>query len=126
MDTFFDKHADSLRGTLSGLDRILFRGLLYPLVYPQGFGPFLGSHGVLYRDFKPFVQRVSNHLTDHAKTMAASQGRPYHYLSGRSRSKEDVAREIMERDQVEEGLICVFAGLEPCRSYSIRKRGKSP
>lgn len=125
MDTFFDKHAGALRGTLSGLDRILFRGLLFPLVYSQGFDGFLGGHGVLYKDFKPFVQRVSNHLIDHAKAMAESQGRPHHYLRGTSLSKEDFARKIMERDQVEEGLICVLSCVEPCRSFSLRRRGDS-
>jgi len=114
-----------LQGVLSGFDRILFRGLLFPLVYPQGFDGFLGGHGVLYKDFKPFVQRVSNHLIEHAKTLAESQGRPYRYLPSSSLSKEDFARNIMECDQIKEGLICVFVCVEPCQSFSIRGNGKT-
>lgn len=125
MDTFLDKHAGSLRGILSGFDRILFRGLLFPLVYPQGFDGFLGGHGVLYKNFKPFVQRVSNHLSEHAKASAKAQGRPYHYIRSPSLSKEEFARDIMERDQIKEGLICVFGCGEPCMSFSIRKNGET-
>jgi len=125
METFLDKHAGSLRGVLSGFDRILFRGLLFPLVYPKGFDAFLGFHGVRYKDFKPFVQRVSNHLTEHAKQLAEAQERPYHYMGSPSQSKEDFARDIMERDQIEEGLICVLACVEPCQSFSIRRNAKT-
>ena len=125
METFLERHSDSLLGVLSGLDRILFRGLLFPLVYPSGFDGFLGGHGVLYKDFKPFVQRVSNQLHEHAKDIAQAEGRPYHYLPGTSLAKEDFARDIMERDQVSEGLICVLACVEPCKSFSIRRRGKA-
>lgn len=121
METFLESHSDSLLGVLSGLDRILFRGLLFPLVYPSGFDGFLGGHGVLYKDFKPFVQRVSNHLSEHAKAVAEAQGRPYHYLRGTSLSKEDFARDIVERDQISEGLICVLPCVEPCRSFSMRR-----
>lgn len=125
METFLEKHADSLKGILSGFDRILFRGLLFPLVYPKGFDGFLGGHGILYKDFKPFVKRVSHCLSEHAKDVAEAQGRPYHYIRSASLSKEDFARSIMEHDHIEEGLICVLACVEPCQSFSIRKNAKT-
>jgi hypothetical protein len=121
METFLDKHASSLRGILSGFDRILFRGLLMPLVYSKGFDGFLGGHGILYKDFKRFVERISGHLHEHAKELANSQGRPYHYIPSARLSKEDFAREIMEQDQIQEGLICVLGCVEPCQSFSIRR-----
>jgi hypothetical protein len=125
METFFEKHAGTLQGVLSGFDRILFRGLLFPLVYPQGFDGFVRGHGVRYEDFTPFVRRVSDHLVDHAKELAESQGRPYQYIPSPKRSKEELARGIMERDQITEGLICVFGCVEPCQSFSIRRNAKT-
>ena len=50
MKTFLDKHANALGGMLTGLDRILFRGLLTRLCYVEGFDGFLGGHGVLYKN----------------------------------------------------------------------------
>jgi hypothetical protein len=47
-------------------------------------------------------------------------GRPYQYLAGSSQSKEQLAREIMERDQIKKGLICVFAAVEPCYTITVR------
>jgi hypothetical protein len=34
--------------------------------------------------------------------------------------KEDLARELAERDQIKEGLIAIFTAVEPCLSYSLR------
>src|SRR5262249_32716446 len=42
------------------------------------------------------------------------------YTAGRGRSKEDLARAIAERDGIREGLIAVFAAVEPCMSFNVR------
>jgi hypothetical protein len=57
--------------------------------------------------------------------MAADAGRPFRYLAEattkrQGTSKEDLAREIAERDGVTEGLVCVFSVLEPCTSFDVR------
>ena len=116
METFLEKHSGALLGSLSGIDRIVFRGLFRQLSYVDGFSGFLGGHGVLRKNFKPFVDRVSDQLVAHAKAMAKSQRREYRYLESSRFSKEDIARHIMERDQIKEGLICVLFCVEPCRS----------
>lgn len=67
------------------------------------------------KDFSNFVQRVSQEISEHGKAFAAEKGRPYQYLSTSYVSKEKLAREIMERDQIKKGLVCVFAAVEPCR-----------
>ena len=39
--------------------------------------------------------------------------------------KEDLAKQIAERDHIEEGLICILSVLEPCRTFSFRtEKGK--
>ena len=39
--------------------------------------------------------------------------------------KEELARQIAERDHIEDGLICVLSVLEPCRTFSFRtEKGK--
>ena len=125
METFLDKHASVLSGMLSGLDRILFRGLLTRLNYVEGFDGFLGGHGVLYKNYSPFVQRVSNLLKEHAMAVAKAQGRPYRYLRSSAWSKEETARRIMEEDNITEGLICVLACVESCITFSVRGNRKT-
>jgi hypothetical protein len=50
--------------------------------------------------------------------MAAAAKRPHQYLSGPTR-KEELARQIAERDGITEGLVCVFSVLEPCRTFAL-------
>jgi hypothetical protein len=85
----------------------------------------LSSQKVLYKDFKPFVEKISNRVKEQAKQMAAAQQRPYIYLTSSQGSKEERAREIMERDQIKMGLICILACLEPCWSFGIRRDQQS-
>jgi hypothetical protein len=60
----------------------------------------------------------------HIQGLAAVAGRPYEYLArnytkATGHSKEDLARQIAERDWITSGLICAFAALEPCWSFDV-------
>lgn len=120
MERFLTRHKDRIVGTITGFDRILFRGTLRCLSHCQGMWVFLSSQRVLLKDFKNFVMRVSIEICKHAETFAAQLGRPYEYLSDSSQSKEQLARAIMERDQIKKGLVCVFAAVEPCYAITVR------
>jgi hypothetical protein len=120
MDAFITKHADKLQGTLSCFDRVLFRGYL-PFFSGYAMASFLETRGIYRRDVKRFVLTQAYRLKDHARQMAAREGRPYQYFGERTK-KEDLARQLAERDGIREGLVCVFAVVEPCRTFSLRWR----
>ena len=125
MDDFLKIHADAVVGTLSTFDRLVFKGHLTQL-YPQGrFAMFLTRQGVLLKDFKGYVEGVTQRLKAHAMRLAEEAGRPFEYLASattkrQGESKEDVARKIAQRDGITEGLVCVFSVLEPCRSFTVQ------
>jgi hypothetical protein len=121
MERFLSRYGDRVIGVLSGYDRVLFRGTLRSISYCDGMDIFLSSQHVLYKDFKPFAERLSARLKDHAQAVAEKAGRPFHYMWSSKVSKEDFARKIMERDGIEQGLICVLSCVEPCQSYTIRR-----
>ena len=125
MDDFQQAHVDATEGTLTMFDRIIFRGYLSNLFPDGAFARFLGANGVLLKDFRGFVQQTSAELKVHVEQMAADAGRPYEYLESATTkasgtSKEDLARAIAARDHVTEGLICVFAVVEPCQSLIVQ------
>src|SRR6185295_8811809 len=121
MKRFLERHRDRITGTLSGFDRVLFRGTLRSIAHVKGFQVFLYSHHVLMKDFGSYVIGLSQQLVEHAKELAHQKGRPYVYLPSSKASKEELALQIAKRDGLKQGLICVFACVEPCQSFDLRK-----
>ncbi len=120
MERFLTRHRDRIAGTITGFDRMLFRGTLRSISHCHGLEIFLSSQRVLLKDFAKFAQQLSHEISEHGKAFAAQMGRPYQYLDSPSLAKEQLAREIMERDQINKGLICVFASVEPCYTITVR------
>ena len=121
MKRFLERHRGRITGTLSGFDRMLFRGSLRSITYVKGLEIFLYSQHVLMKDFSNYVVRLSARLVEHAKQLASKAGRPYVYLPSSKESKEELALQIAQRDAITQGLIVVFACVEPCQSFDLRK-----
>ncbi|HKZ78843.1 MAG TPA: hypothetical protein VJ124_11115 [Pyrinomonadaceae bacterium] len=121
MKRFLERHSNRITGTLSGFDRVLFRGTLRSIVHVKGLEIFLYSQHVLFKDFGRYAEGLSQRIIEQAKSTASKLGRPYQYLWSSKASKEELALEIMERDGIKQGLIAVFACVEPCQSFDLRK-----
>ena len=121
VNAFVAAHEGDVMGVLEGFDRVVFRGILSSISYPQGMGAFLGSRKVLYRDYARFAQDLSDRLRRHAEEVARRAGRPFEYVASPSASKERIARGIARRDRIRDGLICVLSCVEPCRTISVRR-----
>ena len=125
MDTFLSIHQSSIVGSLTTFDRMIFKGHLTTF-YPNGaFARFLNRQGVLLKDFKPYVETISQQIKQHAEQLAAHAGRPFRYLESpmtakNGQGKEALAQQIAAEDHVKEGLICVFYTLEPCSTFTVR------
>jgi hypothetical protein len=121
MERFLKKYQGRIAGTISGFDRVLFRGTLRSISHVKGLEIFLSSQHVLHKNFGPFAKGLSDQIKTHAEEMAQKLGRPVIYLESPKSSKEEIARNIMEKDRIEQGLICVLTCVEPCKSFDIRR-----
>lgn len=91
MDRFIMQHRERIVGTLSCLDRPIFEGR-FPISHPTGPETFLGWSGL--------------RLEEQAQATAEHAGRPQQYLSRPAR-KEDLAREILQREGLRRAVIRV-------------------
>jgi hypothetical protein len=121
MHEFIAKHSDKIAGTLSGFDRLVFRGTLRSIVYPEGMKGYLGANRILLKDFGSHAEQVSQRLKKAALAEAEALGRPVQYLSSSQLSKEQIARGIAAKDGIDQGLICVLSCVEPCWSFEIHR-----
>ena len=119
MNEFIERHQEAIAGTLSGFDRVLFRGTLRSLYALSVMDKYLAHNRVLYRDFGEHAQAISERVKRASLARAEREGRPIQYLASSNISKEDIAREIAKREKVREGLICVLSCVEPCVSFDI-------
>src|SRR5438477_1948965 len=77
MERFLTRHRDRIAGTITGFDRMLFRGTLRSISHCHGLEIFLSSQRVLLKDFAKFAQQLSHEISEHGKAFAAQMGRPY-------------------------------------------------
>jgi hypothetical protein len=119
MDLFLTRHASEVKGTLSGFDRVRFRGTLRWLANLPGMRVWLSHAGVLLKDFREYALGLTNRIKQTTHELAQQAGRPAEYLASSSVRKEDYARRIAERDGVSEGLVCVLSAVEPCHTFTV-------
>lgn len=121
MKEFIAKFSDQLLGVLSGFDRVLIRGSLRAICYPEGMMRYLSATSVLLKDFGRHVQAISERLKAASQARAAQLGRKVLYLTSSQVRKEDVARTIAVRERLTSGLVCVLSCVEPCWSFTVRR-----
>lgn len=125
MNPFIQKYGEKVTGTLSGWDRVVFRGTLRMLCFVDGMMGYLSHAGVLLKDFGEHAQALTGRLIEASLATAEQGRRPVDYLQSSRTRKDAYARNIALKDDIQDGLICVLTCVEPCKSYEIyRNRDK--
>jgi hypothetical protein len=119
MQEFIARHHEKVAGTLSGFDRVVFRGTLRKIAYVEGMRHYLRETGILLKNFAAHVKGVTERVKKASLVEGQKAGRPNQYLASPKVSKEEMARAIAERDGVKEGLVCTLTCVEPCKTFDI-------
>ena len=108
---------DYVIGMLQGFDRLRLQGTLRALYFPRYAGvPWQAK--VLWKDFKSFATGLTQRMRAEIESLAREAQRPVLYLPSSQTRKETLAKEIAQRDAVEQGLVAVFSCVEACRGLS--------
>ena len=117
MQSFINKHQDSIIGTLLCFDRIIFKGYL-PITYEKGCEALFYDQQWLIKQFKYKAPKLSKQIAEHAQNYAALNQRPFMPLPPKT-NKEELARDFVRQEGLTPGLVAVFKVLEPCRSFKM-------
>ena len=126
MDGFLQKHGERVTGILSGFDRIIFRGYLSQLTQAFYLVGYLKLIGIPLKDFGEYALSCASGIKQAAHKAAEVARRPVIYLPSAQHRKEALAREIAERDGIEEGLVVLLTTVEPCMSFEVFGRKERP
>ncbi len=118
MKEFIKRFSSLVKGTISGFDRIVFKGLVLPLMSPTAVMSFCRSRGVLNKDYKKWMMTQTAGLIESAEQYARDTcGRGVEYISSWRVRKEVLAHERQKAENIEKGLIGVWSCLENGSSY---------
>jgi len=131
MQEFIDKYRDQINGTLSGFDRLVFRGSLRRLNYgcwdanvkayvSTGMEQYLWQNHILFKDYLDHVKQVSQKVKQASVQPFMEQGLPVEFLRDPSANKEEMARAIATQRGVASGLVCALSSVEPSPSFEHR------
>jgi hypothetical protein len=119
MQSFLQRMGSKIKGTLSGFDRVRFRGTIRWLSSLRGMGSYLGTMRILLKDFTDWGKARTDEIEVATKGLAKKAHCPMIYLSSSQLRKETLALEIARDNKVTEGLIAVFKCVEPCWSFRV-------
>ena len=118
---FIQRFGDKITGVLSGYDRLVLRGSLLAIVFPEGMKRLLRLKDILLKDFGRWAENMTKQLKEASCRAARDQNRPIVYLKSASTDKDEVARKIAAKDGITTGLVAILTCLEPCNSFDIHR-----
>jgi hypothetical protein len=118
MNEFIAKYEPQLHGTLTGFDRLVFRGQL-PLIHDAGMKGYLWANHVAWKDYAAHVKDVSQRVKHASLAPIEAAHRPVRYLDSGKESKEEMARAIARQDGITSGPVCAFTAVEPCLTWRV-------
>lgn len=121
MDKFVQRFPDKIKGVITGFDRIVFKGVIRPLMFAAGAQHFLQARHILNKDYKQWVMAQSSLIVDAAETYTHKEvGRGITPISSCHTRKEELAHEWQKKQDIRSGLIGVWSCVEACTTYRAR------
>lgn len=120
MKNFVEQYAKSICGTISGWDRIRFRGTIRWLANTSGINTYLSVHKILLKDFGKWAEAITAKVRLTCANQAKRLDIPMIYLPSAAIDKEAYARKIMNEREIVTGPICMFSTVEPCFSALLQ------
>lgn len=126
MNKLIERFSNLVKGSITGFDRIVFKGFILPLMAAKGAMDFCRNNGILNKNYKKWMLAQTACLVKTVDQYAKDYcGRGIIPIPTWRIRKEDLARERQKSEQIENGLIGVWSCLESCSSYRATYCGKT-
>lgn len=120
MKQLIKSFGDSIIGVTSGFDRIVFQGMIRPLMYPEGAMGFFHRRRIRFVDAKKWVIEQTGRLVSAVEQWSRQEcGEPITYLPSSSTRKESLARRRQQEKGITVGPIGAWACLEAGGTYRL-------
>jgi hypothetical protein len=121
MKKLIERFSGLVKSTISGFDRIVFKGFILPLMSADKVMHFCKVQGILNKDYKSWMMAQTKNITEHADQYAKDNcGHGIIHIPTWRTRKEALAHERQRQEQLTSGLIGVWSCLEAGSSYRAR------
>ena len=118
MKAFIDKFSGLVKETISGFDRIVFKGFVLPLMSATEVMGFCSSRGILNKKYKDWMMDQTKNIINTADQYSKNNcGQPVTHIPTWRIRKEELAHERQQKEQITSGLIGVWSCLERGSSF---------
>lgn len=118
MNKFIEKFSGKINGLINGFDRIVFKGLIFPIVHAKGAMNFFQYNGILFKDYKNWIIKQTSDLIKAVEKYAISNsGRGIQQIASSLTRKEELVHKLQEEKAITKGLIGVFSCVEAGTSF---------
>ncbi len=111
------KYQDQLDGVLNCYDRVILKGNLHPLCYPEGMTHYLYEHQIKVFDYVHFAEPLRDQIIQNAEKLAQDHGLEIEFIRRKNFRKEDRIQAILKTRGTAPGLVHIFSALEACDAY---------
>ena len=126
MNTLIKRFSNIVKGSITGFDRIVFKGIILPLMSTAEAMNFFRFNRILFKDYKKWMMEQTSRIIECAQTYAKNNcGQDIIPISSWRIRKEELAHKRQQSEQIEKGLIGVWSCLESAFSYRSRYCGKT-
>jgi len=118
VDTLSHKLGSKIKGVITGFDRILFKGIVRPIMYAAGMASFLVARRILNKDFKEYAVSQSQAIVRSAEEFSHREfGAGVEYIPSLDTRKDTLARERQKERGITEGLVGIWSCVESCNTF---------
>src|SRR5713101_4232574 len=131
MQQFIEKYRDQITEVLSGLDRLVFRAAPRRLNFgyfdknlkafvARGMEEYCWQNKLLFKDYQKHVKAVSERIKNASLQPFRKRDLPVEYVSSPSVDKDEMARNLAKKRNIESGWVCAISALEPSPTFEHR------
>lgn len=111
---------DSILGVANGFDRIVFQGMIRPLMFEEGAMGFFRRRGILFKDARIWMLQQTARMASSVEEWSLQEcGEPTAYLSSSATRKDELARLHQQKKGVRIGLVGTWSCVEAGNSYRL-------
>jgi len=132
MQQFIDKYREQIVGTLSGFDRLVFRGCLRRLnasfwdasrqvMVAKGMEEYCWQNEILFKNYADYVRRTSEKLKKRSLQPYREGGIPIHFVQDPAIDKDELAWAMATEKGIRQGPACILSTMEPSPTFDYIK-----